>query len=151
LLRPDAIALSELPIEKLHEGATDPQWENYRGWFHACCALVAYRQGKAEEAIAWTEKPPPLTTHRRALALVVRAMAEHQLGRADQARQTLLEAEALIPVELRTLGAENYQGPVPAPPDKVAHDWLAPEILRREADALIKSSSPSAASDATPP
>jgi hypothetical protein len=58
-------------------------------------------------------------------------MAEHQLGQYGQARQTLAQAETIIPTELRTLGTTEDLLPVPL--ITVAQDWLAPEILRREA------------------
>ena len=97
--------------------------------------MVSYRESNYEEAIAWTKKHPNLTGHSGALALVVRAMA-------DAARNTLTQAETLIPAELRTLGAEGYSGPLPVAPTVVAHDWLTPEILRREAAKLLADGKP---------
>jgi hypothetical protein len=96
--------------------------------------LVSYRESNYEEAIAWTKKHPNLTGHSGALALVVRAMAEQQLGQADAARNTLAQAETLIPAELRS--------PLPVVPTVVAHDWLTPEILRREAAKLLADGKP---------
>jgi hypothetical protein len=66
-------------------------------------------------------------------------MSEEKLGRHEQAVKSLAEAEALIPVELRTLGAADYAGPLPVPAASINHDWLVAEILRREAEALINS------------
>jgi len=137
LLRAGAIALSDLPIKLLRDATTDPKWENIRSWFVACCALISYREGHPEEAIAWTKKHPDLKWQHGALALVVRALAEHQLGLRDQARQTLAQAEAIIPAELRLLGSTDYSGPLPVPPWAVEQDWLAAEIVRREARAVV--------------
>ena len=83
---------------------------------------------------------PSLTGQVGALALVVRAMSEEKLGQHEQAEKTLIEAEALIPAELRTLGTADYHGPLPVPAASISHDWLAPEILRREAALLIHGS-----------
>ncbi len=46
----------------------------------------------------------------------------------------------MIPVELRTLGTDSYDGPLPVHEYVVAHDWLISEILLREAHALIAES-----------
>ena len=99
--------------------------------------MISYRESKHEDAIAWTKKNLELKGQPAALALVVRAMAEHQLGQQEEARKTLAEATAIIPAALRTLGTDEYKGPLPVSPGIITHDWLAPEILRREADALI--------------
>lgn len=138
LLGPGEINLSKLPIALLREATNDPQQKDNRQWFVACCALISYREGHHEKAIEWTTQTSKLTTQAGALALVVRALAEQQLGRVDQARATLAQAETVIPAELRGLGVEGYAGPLPVSPVSVHHDWLAPEILRREAAKLIR-------------
>lgn len=137
LLRPDAIEMSELPIQTLRKGTAGLQWENFRPWFHASCALVSYREGNFDDAIRWTTKPPTPQGQPKALAIVVRAMAEHRLGRREQARRWLTEAETMIPAELRTLGSDDYSGPLPAPDVSISENWQICEILRREAAALI--------------
>jgi hypothetical protein len=140
LLLADAAAVEELPTSVVRGRAGEPGLsERYRSWFMACNALISYREGKAEDAIDWTSKMPSMAREPGALGFVVRAMSEEKLGRHDQAVKSLAEAEALIPVELRTLGAANYAGPLPVPAASIAHDWLVAEILRREAEALIKS------------
>lgn len=137
LLLPDTIPLSELPIETLRSGATDPKWEHFRDWFEACCALIAYREGTFEVAVEWANRPDSLTSQPGTLALLVRAMAEQKLGQHDDALRSLAQAESQIPSELRTLGTPLYTGPLPVPAEIVAHDWLIPEILRREAAQMI--------------
>lgn len=43
----------------------------------------------------------------------------------------------MIPAELRGLGTESYRGPLPVAAEAISHDWLIPEILRREANVLL--------------
>jgi tetratricopeptide (TPR) repeat protein len=142
LLRPDAAKLADLPIKTVRDATEDPKLEEFHAWGVACCALISYRERNYEEAIAWTKKDPNLSGQPGALTLVIRAMAEQQLGQADAARKTLAQAETMIPAELRTLGAEGYSGPLPAPPASVFHDWLTPEIVRREAAKLLAGGQP---------
>ncbi|HQU43172.1 MAG TPA: WD40 repeat domain-containing protein, partial [Pirellulales bacterium] len=137
LLCPEAVDVSELPLERLREATAERSQAVYRPWFAATCALASYREGNAHEAVRWAERVDASQQHPRALALVIRAMAEQQLGRTEQARQTLAQAGALIPGELRTLGTDAYHGPLPVAAETISHDWLIPEILRREAAALI--------------
>jgi hypothetical protein len=109
-------------------------------YFLGCCALASYREGNAREAIAWADKltDPASIPVATALVLTVRALAEHRLGRSDEARQTLARASALIPAELPTLGSDDYRGPLPVALETISHDWLIPEILCREASALLE-------------
>lgn len=138
LLRPDVVALKDLPIETLRRGVNEPKWEPFRPWFIACCALVSYREGQSAEAIRWTTQMTDFRHQPGTLALVVRAMAEHRLGQLDAARETLKAAELQIPLTLRTLGAAEDSTSVPVPIGIVDHDWLVPELLRREAAELLR-------------
>lgn len=137
LLKPGVIDLSELPIQKLREALQDAESEPFRMWFETCCGLYAYRQGEWQVAVdqvkKYTNGPPPINT----LAMVIRAMAEHQLGHPEEARTWLMQAEVTIPKELRSLGTEAYKGSLPVPATIVSPDWLIPEILRREAATLM--------------
>ncbi len=137
LLLPGGVALGELPLQVLRDGAASPRWEHFRPWFLACGALISYREGKYGDAIQWVQQMPGFNTQPGTLALVVRAMAEQQLGQHEQAVQSLTQAEALIPAGLRTLGTADYNGPFPASAEVIQHDWLVPEILRRQAATLI--------------
>ncbi len=138
LLLPDVVQLSDLPIDVLRTGASDPKWEQYRPWFLACCALISYREGEPQAAIEWTEKMRDFIAQPGALALCVRAMSEFRLDRVDAARKSLQEAEQQIPLQLKTLGTPDGTGPLPAPLGIAEHDWLVAEILRREAAELIQ-------------
>jgi hypothetical protein len=130
------VNLADLPVKRLREATEDDSQAEVRPYFWGCCALVSYRAGNAREAIAWADKLADPKGVPGALVLTVRALAEHQLGQT-QARQTLAKAGALIPAELRTLGTEAYRGPLPVAEQTANHDWLIPEILRREASALV--------------
>ena len=140
LLLPGTIELSELPSRLLREASTDPKWKKSQDWFSLCCALISHREGNYEESLALTKALSTLPGNLGAQTLVLRAMAEHQLGQKDQARKTLAQAEVLIPPELRTLGTADYDGPLPVPVDTVNQGFMFAEILRREAAALINGS-----------
>lgn len=131
------IELSELPIQMLRTALDEPQKSAFHNWFLGTAALYAYRDDKYDEAIAWTKRNSSPAGQTGALALVVCAMAEHQLGQHEQAAQTLAQAEALIPGDLATLGTPDDTTLLPIPVNNVAADWLTPEILRREAATLI--------------
>lgn len=137
MLRPDVVKLEELPFESLHQGASDSAWRHYHTWFNACCSLYSFRKGHMLQALEFTEKAGASTGPAGAMAQVVRAMAEHRLGKVDEARLTLTLAQSVIPAELRSLGSQDYDGPLPIPAGLVSHDWLIAEILRREAAKMI--------------
>lgn len=138
LLRPDVVQLKDLPIQTLRNGVNDPKWEQFRPWFVACCALISYREGQHEEAIRWTTRMASFQGQPGALALIVRAMSEHKLGQLEAARESLKAAELQIPLILRTLGSADDSTSLPVPIGTVDHDWLVPELLRREAERLIR-------------
>jgi serine/threonine protein kinase/WD40 repeat protein/tetratricopeptide (TPR) repeat protein len=137
LLKPGHGEFSQLPVETLRNAVKDPAWAHYHPWFIACCALVSYREGEAQQAIEWARKLDGGNLQAQTLALVVQALAEHQLGQSDTARATLAKAKARIPEKLRTLGTDDYRGALPVSAAIVHHDWLIPEVLRREAEGLL--------------
>ncbi|MGO9112348.1 MAG: hypothetical protein ACLP9L_24220, partial [Thermoguttaceae bacterium] len=143
LLRPQSIDMAKLPVNALRDGCKATESQSLKPWYIACSALIAYREGNSQLAKELTQEAgnSPIDQP-EALALTVRCMAEHRLGETDRARKTLAQVTAVIPAELRTLGTSNYAGPLPVSAEKVSHDWLIPEILRREAAALINGSSP---------
>lgn len=96
-------------------------------------SLGDYRGGDFESAIVYAKKSrPPEKPHayREATALLVQAMAQHQLDRAEQAAQSLAEALAIM----------NEQMPTPETGelDRNWPDWLRFHTLRREAENLIE-------------
>jgi tetratricopeptide (TPR) repeat protein len=129
LLRADAIDLAKLPgdlLEKSLDDGTVPEWLPPWGW--GSRALLAYRRGDAESAVKYVakseENKPIDLTH--ALNLAVLAMAQHQLGKAGEAKTALEEASQLI---TRLKGDPGRKGD---------HDLLIAEILFHEAEALMK-------------
>jgi WD40 repeat protein len=140
LLLPGMVDVADLPAKRLRDATSDDSQAGYRPYFLGCCALISYREGNAREAVAWAARVGDGQTNPNpgALALTVRALAEYRLGSTDEARQKLALATALIPAELRTLGTDAYRGSLPVAEQTISHDWLIPEILRREASALIE-------------
>jgi tetratricopeptide (TPR) repeat protein len=138
LLTAGAVKLAQLPVERLRQVASESPPDGNGAYFRVCYALVSYRAGDFQEAITWAEQVVEQNTQARALALVVRALAEYQLGQPERARQTLADVSALIPAEFRTLGSDAFDGPLHIAEGITLHDWLIPAILRREASALIE-------------
>lgn len=138
LLSPDAVSPDRLPIKTMRDGFSESYYEPAWVWFRASNTLALYREGKFTEAVSETKKIDSLDGHVGALALVVRAMSEEKLGQHVKALRTLADAEAIIPPELGTLGTDKHKGTAIVPRDTISVDWLIPEVLRREAAALIR-------------
>ncbi len=129
LLRADSIDLAKLPGDLLAKSLNDgtvPEW--LPPWAWGSRALLACRSGDAESAVQYVAKSeeckPIDVAH--ALNLAVQAMAQHQLGKAGEAKTSLEEASQLI-ARLRE-----------EPGRKGDHDLLIAEILFHEAEALMK-------------
>jgi WD40 repeat protein/tetratricopeptide (TPR) repeat protein len=141
LLLPDSADRAKLPSRVLLDAVEgEIAKPYYRSWFYACLGLIAYRDGKFQQAADHTARSLAINNRRGpdgALALLVQAMAQQQLKQADLARQTLAEATALIPEELATLGSPEFKGSLPVNSNVVGSDWLIAEVLRREAALLI--------------
>ncbi len=143
LLRANSIDFAKLPgdmFAKSLDDGTVPDWLPPWGW--GTRALLAYRGGDAESAVKYVAKSeefkPAEPAH--ALNLAVRAMAQHQLGQADEARTALDEASQLI----TRLQADDK--------NKGHHDLFIAQILLREAEALINGKpKPKPASDQPAP
>jgi tetratricopeptide (TPR) repeat protein len=126
LLRPDAIELSKLPLDRfvasLDEG-TAPEWLPVWAW--GTRALLAYRSGDAESAVKYVAKSEELKPSDLlyALNLSVLAMAQHQLQHADEARRALAEA-----VQLTDRLRSQHKGDF---------NLLITQILLREAQVLL--------------
>ena len=91
-------------------------------------SLLAYRRGDADAAVSYANKsvslnPGPLPHH--ALNLAILALAHHQLNHSKEAEKALAEGMLL---NQRLKGDPN---------NRVHHDMLIPELLFREAEALI--------------
>jgi hypothetical protein len=73
-----------------------------------------------------------------ALKECVEALALCRLERYDESRAALDRATSLIPRELATLGIVPRADQQPLDESLISHDWLIPEVLRREAEALLE-------------
>jgi tetratricopeptide (TPR) repeat protein len=128
LLRPNSIDLAKLPGDQLAKSLDDgtaPEWLSPWAW--ASRALLAYRRGDAELAVKYMAKSeeykPIDVAHAMNLALL--AMAQHQLGKAGEAKTALEEASQLI---TRLKGDPARKGDL---------DLLIAKILFNEAKELI--------------
>jgi tetratricopeptide (TPR) repeat protein len=94
--------------------------------------LASYRAGQYQEAIAYLNRSNAArwTEAAKSMNFLVLAMAQHQLGQADEAAQSLETARKLI-----ALAAPKKAG---EPVDLFAPDWIEYQVLVREAEALLK-------------
>ena len=97
-------------------------------------AAVATTTEEADKTVHWIHKSQQSQGYAeeprvQTLALLLLAMAQHQLGQTEEASQAFAEASALIEEHLPKLATGELGGGW--------HDWLIAEILRREAAKLI--------------
>ena len=138
LLLPGAIDPAKLPTKPLIDylDKTPTVESGYLPWFWTTRALLAYRSDDAAAAIecvarAEQHKPVDVT---RAMALSILALAQHKLGKTDEAAATLEQATQLVEsVKQKALatGSNNV-------------DVEIAEILNREATQVIGAAQPSA-------
>jgi hypothetical protein len=139
LLEPDALSdlgvLAPL-VERFSTSA--PTSENV--WSILAAGFFEYRSGRLDAAIerlgSLPEEPAtnPADEVIRALACVIRAMAYAQMDQADKARLQLTAAEALA-------NQAKFDTRQPGPLSAVWNDWLRYQILRREAEGLLRPTS----------
>jgi tetratricopeptide (TPR) repeat protein len=103
-------------------------------WRATALALMAYRQGRFNEALQWCHRASnldPGVLSRQAVGGIVQAMAEWQLGQKPAARADLENARLLV--------EEGFKRPLKYSDDAGGfwHDWLNARILLREATALF--------------
>src|SRR5262249_32636279 len=100
-------------------------------------AVAYYRAGQFELAIKLAEESRDIDPNWEGIALnwLVLAMAHHQLGKDDQARENLEKASRWIK-EKTTEEPNDSLGPI----GKISTTaWLNCRVLHREAEALIRS------------
>lgn len=132
LLRSGAIEISELPTSVLNRfvenAATDHPWLN---GVLAVQGLLAYRRGDAESAVRFAsqcQQRNPMV-FAQAINQAVLAMAQHQRGSPEEARQALRSAAQIVE------GLEGALG-------KGQHDVLIGKILLDEAREAIGATEP---------
>jgi tetratricopeptide (TPR) repeat protein len=115
---------------------TGTENEPARKWYEITKGLVDYRAGRFGPAAEVIVRSAPSTEglHRDALAFSILAMAQHRLGKGEEARMALSNAQAIIATKLpKAEGGETFSDDW--------HDWLHCQILCREAEGLLKKES----------
>lgn len=129
LLKPGIVNITDLPVDQLAvelDNGTMADWLLPYAW--ACRGLLAYRSGEPELAlqhIAQSEAHQPNPAI-HALNHSVLALAQHALGRAGDARNSLETA------------SHHFDQIPPAPANQADTEKLIAEILLREAQAKIQ-------------
>jgi serine/threonine protein kinase/Flp pilus assembly protein TadD len=136
LLVPDAVA-DLAPVLRLADRAvTGTEKSSNFGYFVLAKGLAEYRAGRNAEAVNWEERLSPGARNRDTdvAALAVLAMAQHRLGRGQQALAALDKAEAIIAKKMADPGAGRPLG-------RDWDDWMRCRILLDEAGKLLKKDS----------
>ena len=135
-LAPDAVTEAALPGRLARKELKDSTREF---WSLTEQGALAYRAGRFQESVPFFEQS--LRAHPKLGAAVVNwlwlALANQRLGKAEEARRWLNKAQAWL---------DQYRDGMPARGEAELelhlHNWLEAHVLRREAEALIKSEFP---------
>jgi tetratricopeptide (TPR) repeat protein len=131
LLAPEAVSDLE-PVTALAEQVvTGTEKERGYRWFLLVRGLADYRNGRFPDALTWIEKCLAADSEWRPVSLdasawLIAAMAHHRLGRPERAAEALDKA-----VKLWQQQPAGDLGPD-------WDDWLRFQLLRREAEALVR-------------
>jgi tetratricopeptide (TPR) repeat protein len=99
-------------------------------WYIHALGLAYYRAGQFDLALQRFKESQEGYWNFGEISHFGRAMAEHRFGHADQARESLDQGLAWL---------KKFTPTKPGEPTQLfATDWLEAQLLRREADALIK-------------
>jgi tetratricopeptide (TPR) repeat protein len=135
-LAPDAVANASL-LGRLAEKELKDSAREF--WSLTEQGALAYRAGRFQQAVPLFEQslqadPRP---GRAVLNWLWLALANHRLGKAEEARRWLNKAQAWL---------DQYRDGMPARAEEEfglhLHNWLEAHVLRREAEALIPSEAP---------
>jgi tetratricopeptide (TPR) repeat protein len=135
-LAPDGVADASL-TGRLAEKELEDSGQEF--WSLTEQGALAYRAGRFQQAVPLFEQSlqADLKSGRAVLNRLWLALANHRLGKADEARRWLNKAQAWL---------DQYRDGMPARADEELglhlHNWLEAHVLRREAEALISSTSP---------
>jgi len=104
------------------------------GWSAITKGLAEFRRGRYEQAIDWAAKGRDANhePEEKIEAQLIIAMANHKLGRNDQAQAAFAEAADQIDKDLPHLGTG----------ENIVVNWLVCHILFREAKDLIRAPAP---------
>jgi len=109
-------------------GAEHKSWD----YFQFVKGLAEYRQGHFAGAVEWMQKivNRPGDSKRTVGALMILAMAQHQIKQNAEARATLAQGLELAQNRLAIPGK--------GPPGEQWHDWIIAQHLMAEAKNLLK-------------
>jgi tetratricopeptide (TPR) repeat protein len=132
LLIPDAVPDLKPVVQLAELAITGTEKNNNYKWYLLARGMADYRMGDLQTAINRLQKS--LTPERELLYLdsiasLFIAMAQHKLGKPDEARQTLFKTFTLADQKFPKLNASGL--------GEDWADWLRFQIVRREAEALI--------------
>jgi tetratricopeptide (TPR) repeat protein len=106
-------------------------------WFQFCKGFAEYRQGHFKEAERWMGKVLEHVTEgstRDVEAYMVLAMAQHQSGQPEVARDTFAEANRFAQRRLRDVNSGDIESGWT--------DWILAQALMREAGEMFRNSLP---------
>jgi serine/threonine-protein kinase len=129
------------PVLHLAERAVKASDHGYYPFFLLAAALAEYRAGEFAQAVEKLEllvskrqEPGYSQTNLQAPANLVLAMAQHQLDHDDDAGEAIRRARGIM-------DQRDFQRVRNGDLGGFWHDWLICQILRREAEALLKADS----------
>jgi tetratricopeptide (TPR) repeat protein len=135
-LAPDAVTDALLP-GRLAEKELQDSFQAF--WSLTEQGALAYRAGRFQQAVPLFEqslRADPMVG-RAVLNWLWLALANERLGKAEEARRWLVKAQAWL---------DRYRDGMPARAEEELglhlHNWLEALVLRREAEALIRSEGP---------
>jgi WD40 repeat protein/tetratricopeptide (TPR) repeat protein len=134
LLLPDAVADQQLVQQLAQRTVTGTEKHGSYGFFLLVKGIADYRAGHWEEAIQALQESQqhPTTSAReyKMLAGLFLAMAHHQRGRADEARQAFRQATDLLDADIQKWKPDDA--------NMGNLDWFMAMIIRKEAEALLR-------------
>jgi len=136
---PDALPGDARPAQLCDKSAS---WRPDVSWFHLAAAIARYREGKFQEALARLQTAEAQVGNQvycHVLIELFRAMSLQRLEQQEAARQSLEDAIKRLD-EIAPKPPEAGD----TPPDYGSgwHDYLMCELVRREAEAVVRSETP---------
>jgi non-specific serine/threonine protein kinase/serine/threonine-protein kinase len=132
-LAPESASVAEQVVKLADFIVTGTEQEPARKWYEITKGLVDYRAGRFGPAaeIILRSAPSNEGLHRDALAFSILAMAQHRLGKTEEARSALADAQRILLTKMpKTEKGQTFGDDW--------HDWLHSQILYREAEELLK-------------
>jgi serine/threonine protein kinase/tetratricopeptide (TPR) repeat protein len=121
-------------VERLAEFAVTAEQHDYYPFFVLAKGLTENRAGCHAEAAAWLERfapQPDRGWNFDAIAFAALAMAQHRLGRTDEAKDSLAKAKAIVAEKMPDPSqGRRFEGNW--------HDWLHAQMLSCEAEEMLK-------------